>query len=608
MTTLRPLTIALLIPSLLLAPLFNASPAHSQTISDPDLFEKSLEAANEALAEYGDYDNPTEQARVSRVAYELAQQSDFQSFPFTFRLIDMPVPNAFALPGGQIFVTRGMLDLGLSDDMLANLIGHEIGHVTLQHYKRMQRKATLLNVLGNALLVGVILGADRGNRSNGPQAPYDPRVGYESRTGDLIQGAAATSLVLSELLLRNYSREHEDESDQEGQRLSALAGYDPDGARALWALMESRAPQAREFGYWQTHPFGQDRERAAQARKGTWKIQPRKPADAYRQRTQTVLLQFADKKQTTAKPAPPPREGTPPEGRPGLRETRAPKGDAISFLRDSALAAWPQGKSSDVYRLQKLHALRDRELAKPLLSRDYGRVLQGYRDERTTVQKLNAEEEILPTLDREIAELDGKRQELYPKAVELLAGGLFETSFLVSFLSNFPDAAQVPQVALSLGDAYSRLNNQTEAVTQYLAALQAAPESPEGKKALAGLRVVAPSLKRLAALQQLADQGRDPELRRLAGERLGALVKTYDDVADGGEYLRRFPEGPHVAEVITRLNTLADNLYGEVVLYQGLGDATKAMERINKILTHAPLSPAAGRLRERTVIDGDKES
>lgn len=606
MTTLRPLTTALLIPLLLLA----AAPVRAQTISDPDLFEKSLEAANEALAEYGDYNDPVEQARVSRIAYELAQQSDFQSFPFTFRLIDMPVPNAFALPGGQIFVTRGMLDLGLTDDMLANLLGHEIGHVTLQHYKRMQRKATLLNVLSNALLVGVILGADRDNRRNGPQAPYDPRVGYESRTGDLIQGAAATSLVLSELLLRSYSREHEDESDQEGQRLSAAAGYDPDGARALWELMESRAPQTREFGYWQTHPFGQDRERAAQARKGTWKIQPRKSADAYRQRTQTVLVQFADKKQATAKPVPPDLrpEGTPPDSRAGVRQARAPKGDVVSFLRDSALAAWPQGKSSDAYRLQRLHALRDAELAKPLLSRDYGRVLAGYRSERTTVQKLNPAEEILPVLDREIAELDGKRQELYPKAVELLSGGLFETSFLVSFLSNFPDAAQVPQVALALGDAYSRLNNQTEAVTQYLAAVQAAPESPEGKKALAGLRVVAPNLKQLSALQQLADQGRDPELRRLAGERLGALVKTYDDVADGGEYLRRFPEGPHVAEVITRLNTLADNLYGEVVLYQGLGDATKAMERINKILTHAPLSPAAGKLRERAVIDGDKES
>ena len=54
--------------------------------------------------------------------------------------------------------------------------------------------------------------------------------------------------------------------------------------------------------------------------------------------------------------------------------------------------------------------------------------------------------------------------------------------------------------------------------------------------------------------------------------------------------------------VIERLNILADNLYGEVVLYQSVGDSVKAMERINKILTHAPLSPAAEKLRDRAVL------
>ncbi len=58
--------------------------------------------------------------------------------------------------------------------------------------------------------------------------------------------------------------------------------------------------------------------------------------------------------------------------------------------------------------------------------------------------------------------------------------------------------------------------------------------------------------------------------------------------------------------MIERLNVLADNLYGEVVLYQGVGDAVKAMERINKILTDAPLSPAAGPLRDRAVLTAQK--
>jgi hypothetical protein len=96
------------------------------------------------------------------------------------------------------------------------------------------------------------------------------------------------------------------------------------------------------------------------------------------------------------------------------------------------------------------------------------------------------------------------------------------------------------------------------------------------------------------------------ELRRLAGERLATIAKSYDDLANGAEYLRRYPEGEQVVAVLDRLNVLADNLYGEVVLYQGVGDAAKAIDRINRILTNAPLSPAADRLRDRAVLTADK--
>nr|NIR32698.1 hypothetical protein [Gammaproteobacteria bacterium]NIR85886.1 hypothetical protein [Gammaproteobacteria bacterium]NIU07124.1 hypothetical protein [Gammaproteobacteria bacterium]NIV53950.1 hypothetical protein [Gammaproteobacteria bacterium]NIV76419.1 hypothetical protein [Gammaproteobacteria bacterium] len=70
------------------------------------------------------------------------------------------------------------------------------------------------------------------------------------------------------------------------------------------------------------------------------------------------------------------------------------------------------------------------------------------------------------------------------------------------------------------------------------------------------------------------------------------------------EYLERFPEGEQAGVVRERLESLADNLYGEVVLYQGVGDHVKALERIQLILTHAPLSKAAEQLREQAVFEG----
>lgn len=575
--TRRILSLVLIV--LLAAPL--ARPAAAQGINNPDLFAKSLKAAAGAAEQYGTPDRPADLERVNRIGYELAQQSGYTKFPFTFAIVEMSAPNAFALPGGQIFITTGMLDLGLDDDMLAGLLGHEIGHVTLDHFARMQRKATLMSVLGNLLVAGVLIGeANSNDNRNNPQAPYDPRVRYGDSGGDLVQGAAAASLVLSELLLRSYSREHEDESDKEGQRLSALAGYDPDGARKLWEAMNNRAPQLKLYGYWRTHPFGDERMRAADVRKELWKVESRKNADDFRKRTQGALDGYLQR------------------NKPGETET--------AFLKKAVLAAWPEGKVADALRLEKLHQRRDQELTRPLLSRDYGAVLRLYRSELAEVRELNPKSDLVKAMEGEISDIDAKRKELYPRSVELLGGGIYETSFLESFLSNFPEAQEVPEVALALGDAYARLGNRTQAVTHYLNAWESAPESAEGQRARTGLRNLAPNLKELAALQQMAVQDKDSELKRLANDRLAAIAKTYDDVGNGAEYLRRFPEGPYVVPVIERLNVLADNLYGEVVLYQSVGDSVKAMERINKILTHAPLSPAAEKLRDRAVLTAAK--
>ncbi|MEM7588490.1 MAG: M48 family metalloprotease, partial [Acidobacteriota bacterium] len=197
---------------MLMVATLKASVVEAQIISKPDIFNKSLEAAAQAIEYYGTVDDPEALRRVTDIAYEIAVQSDFRDFPFTFYLVDMPVPNAFALPGGQIFVTQGMLDLGLTDDMLACLLGHEIAHVTERHGTRIKKRATLLNILSQALLVGVLVGVD--NEAENPNDPYG-RPG--NRKGSLVQGAAATGMVVSELLLRNYSREFEDEADVEGQ-------------------------------------------------------------------------------------------------------------------------------------------------------------------------------------------------------------------------------------------------------------------------------------------------------------------------------------------------------------------------------------------------------
>lgn len=547
----------------------------AQTIRDPELFQKSQAAAQQAIKYYGAYDDPVELRRMAEIGYRLAQESGFQDFPFTFYLVDMPEPNAFALPGGQIFLTQGMINLGLSDDMLAGLLGHEIGHVVLTHGLRIQRRATLLNVLSQALLVGVIIGASQSD-SRPATGPYDPYARSSSK-GDLIQGTAAAGAVISELLLRSYSREFEDEADDEGQRLAAAAGFDPDGTRQLMDKMRSHMPQSREYGYWRTHPFFEERVQAASVREKLLKVQEPRAADDYRIRTQATVLQFLD--------------------RPKLEP------EFVALLKTEALLAWPQGAAADRIRLEQLQALRDRELELRPLSQNLRRLIGEYQRNLDEVSALTPDSPLVDTLTAEIADFETRLESVYPQAIEIFDQGVFETEFLETLASNFPDAPELPRVCLALGEAYARLGRQQHAVDRFLQAWEADPGSAAGQKALVGLRNLASSLASLSALEKLASGSEDPELRQVASARLDKLAREYKELKNGAEYLRQYPEGQQVDRVAQRLEILADELYGELVLYQSVGDHVKGIERIQQILTYAPNSRAAQRLRDRMVFE-----
>jgi len=572
--SMRCLTARTLISTLVLG-LFSW-PVASQSIAKPELFEKSQTAALQALSYYGPYDNPEELRRINDLGYRIAQESGFEDFPFTFYLIDMPEPNAFALPGGQVFVTRGMINLGMTDDMLAGLLGHEIGHVVLQHGTRMQRRATLLNVLSQALLAGVMIAASQNDssRQSGPRDPYPSG----SQGGDLIQGTAAAGAVLSELLLRSYSRGFEDESDDEGQRMAAAAGFDPEGTRQLMDKMRTHMPQSKEYGYWRTHPFFEERVQAASVRQTLLKVQEPSSADEFRARTQTVLLDFL--KQTDLEPP------------------------FVVLLKRQALMAWPQGPAADQIRLDLLHELREHQDTLKPMSQVWRNVITAYERNIEEVRGLTPDSLLIASLEVEVQEMESLLEANYPQTVKILQGGVYETEFLETLISNYPDSPEIPQVSLALGEAYARLGRQVEAVDNFLQAWKSDPESEAGQTAIRGLRSLTPRLKSLGALEQLATECDDPALQEAARQRLAALAPTFETLANGADYLKRYPTGLQADVVAQRIDRLADELYGELVLYQSVGDHVKGIERIQQILTHAPNSPAAERLREKIVLEG----
>lgn len=552
-----------------------SAPAGAQQIANPQLFAQSFEAAHQALRAYGEYENDAELRRVTDIGYRLATASGYQDYPFTFHLMEMPVPNAFALPGGQIFVTRGMLDMGLTDDELATLLGHEIGHVVEQHGIRTQKKARLLNILGQALVIGVLANEVSRSRESRNEPYHDPYSG--AGRGANVQGAAAASMVTAELLLRGYSREFEDEADTTGQRLAALAGFDPMGTAQLMNKMSVHIPQDKEYGYWNTHPFFDDRVEHARVRAGLMKISDKELEVAgWRATTQRTLLDWS--------------------------EEQALEPDALDYLETVALHAWPLGDAADAIRLDKLHVFREIQTQRPALSRDYTHLIAVYQREIEDLRELTPESPLIATLEGEVAEFEERRESLYEQARSVLAGTVYETDFLETFRSNYPDAPEASQAALQLGESYSRLGRHREAVECFLAAWTAAPDSSAGQSARRGMKVLATRLDDLAALERLAGDD-DGEIAGPARERLAGLAGSFSRMELGAAYLDQFPAGEHVEAVTARLNHLADDTYGEVVLHQTVGNAAQAVTGIQRILAYAPFSPAANRLRQQMVLN-----
>ena len=262
---------------------------------------------------------------------------------------------------------------------------------------RLERKAMLLNILSQAVLVGVAVAADK-NRDPVLNIP-DPYGYYNTRDrpeGNLIYGSYAASVILSELLLRSYSRDYEDESDMEGQRWASAAGYATDGTVQLMALLGSRLPDSsREYGYWRTHPFFDQRVLAAKARQPELTAGAARPADDFRLRTQAAILAFENRISAREATREARGRGAPAGARPGCargRAARQPPVTARELLHQAALTAWPVGPAAERLRSERLHAVRERAIGGPASgSRDYGRALAVYDEEIGTLLRLAPE-------------------------------------------------------------------------------------------------------------------------------------------------------------------------------------------------------------------------
>jgi predicted Zn-dependent protease len=172
---------------------------------------------------------------VNRICQNLARSSDAK-VPITCQMIEGDTPNAFALPGGFIFVYTGLLKLADEEDEMAAAIAHEIAHVAARHMTKQATKSALANAA--MIPISIILGG-------GPAS---------------ILGRQAAGIAIPTALLR-FDRKDESEADYLGVQYLYSAGYDPTGAITIFEKMQSL--QKKQPGVWDklfsTHPMDADR-------------------------------------------------------------------------------------------------------------------------------------------------------------------------------------------------------------------------------------------------------------------------------------------------------------------------------------------------------------
>lgn len=215
----------------------SVNPVTGQTqrvaLSVPQEIQMGLQAAPEMAAQHGGlHPDRAAQDLVDRVGLRLVEATERATrtqmpYPFEFHLLaDAQVVNAFALPGGQIFITRALFDRLETEGQLAGVLGHEIGHVIERHGGERLAKQQLTQ----GLIQSVVMGSES-------------------------MSAAQVAQMVGGMINMKYGREDELESDKWGVVLTAEAGYDPRSMkRVMEILREASGGSNRQPEFMSTHP------------------------------------------------------------------------------------------------------------------------------------------------------------------------------------------------------------------------------------------------------------------------------------------------------------------------------------------------------------------
>ncbi len=212
-------------------------------VSEEQEIEMGREYDPEVIAQYGLYEDEALAEYVNGRGQEIAKISHRSNLDYTFRLLDSPMVNAFAVPGGYVYITRGILTYMNSEDEFVGVLGHEVAHVVARHSAKQMSRSVVTSGFGLFNVVGSVL----------------PAVG-------------AMLQVPGTLALLSYSREQESESDRLGVEYATRLGYDAALMAGFFETLQrmSEKQEHRPPKFLSTHPDPGDRETEIKRMAGEW--------------------------------------------------------------------------------------------------------------------------------------------------------------------------------------------------------------------------------------------------------------------------------------------------------------------------------------------------
>ena len=195
------------------------------------------DVAENVRAEYGVVRDPAKNSRVTAMGRRLVAVCSRPDLPYSFEILDTDIVNAFAVMGGPVFVTNGLLDAAGSDDgQVASVLGHEIAHITQRHGVRQLEKA-----MGLAMVIELL-------------------------TSGKSSDVQKVTTVATQLLMQGWSRDDEKEADVVGIDYAVAAGFDGWGlVRFLEMLRSEHGNQSKFEVFFSSHPSYENRiERISQ--------------------------------------------------------------------------------------------------------------------------------------------------------------------------------------------------------------------------------------------------------------------------------------------------------------------------------------------------------